>query len=92
MGIFEGPPNRLRPSYKMSTLNSGVLKTIGQMIAHSLLLDKLGFPYLSPPCYYYMAGKWDTAVMYITDEDVSSRVHNVLLKVRMHQYWCDIQK
>ena len=57
MGIFEGPPNRIRLSYKMSTFNSGVLKTIGQMVAHSLLLDKLGFSYLSPPCYYYIAGK-----------------------------------
>ena len=83
LGIFEGPPNRLRPAYKMSTINSGILKTLGQMIGHSLLLDKVGFPYLSPPCYYYMAGKWDTAVTYITDEDVSCRVHNVLIKVCM---------
>ena len=80
MGIFGGPPNHIRPSYKMSTLNSGVLKTIGQMVAHSLLLDKLGFPYLSPPCYH-MAGKWDIAVTCITDEDASSKVHNILLKV-----------
>ena len=83
LGIFEGPPNRLRPAYKMSTINSGILKTLGQMIGHSLLLDKVGFPYLSAPCYYYMAGKWDTAVTYITDEDVSCRVHNVLIKVCM---------
>ena len=72
MGIFEGPPNRIRPLYKISTLNSGVLKTIGQIVAHSLQLDKLGFPYLSPPCYYYTAGKWDTAVTCITDDDASS--------------------
>ena len=90
MGIFEGPPNRIRPSYKMSTLNSGVLKTIGQMVAHSLLLDKLGFPYLSPPCYYYMVGKWDIAVTCITDEDASSKVHNVLLKVCINIYWYNI--
>ena len=62
----------------MSVLNSGVLKTLGQMIGHSLVL---GFPYLSPSCYYYMAEKWDTVVTCITDENVSCRVCEVLVKV-----------
>lgn len=45
--IFEGSPFRLRPAYRASNLSSGVLKIVGMMIAHSLLLDGQGFPYLS---------------------------------------------
>ena len=81
LDMFEGPPKRLRPAFKMSVLNSGILKILGQMIGHTLLMDGIGFPYLSPPCYYYMAGKWNTAITFITDEDVSSRVRHVLKQV-----------
>ena len=79
--MFEGPSKRLQPTFKISVLNSGILKIFGQMIAHTLLMDGIGFPYLSPPCYYYMTGKWNTAIAFITDEDVSSRVRHVLKQV-----------
>ena len=81
LDMFEGPSKRLRPTFKISVLNSGILKIFGQMIAHTLLMDGIGFPYLSPPCYYYMTGKWNTAITFITDEDVSSRVRHVLKQV-----------
>ena len=81
LDIFEGPCKRLRPAFKISVLNSGVLKILGQMIGHTLLMDGMGFPYLSPASYYYMAGKWNTAITYITDEDVSSRVQHLLKQV-----------
>ena len=81
LDMFEGPSKRLRPTYKISVLNSGILKIFGQMIAHTLMMDGMGFPYLSPPCYYYMTGKWNTAITFITDEDVSSRVRHVLKQV-----------
>ncbi len=41
--IFEGPPNRLRPAYKASLLSSGMLKNVGTMVAHSILMDGQGF-------------------------------------------------
>ena len=81
LDMFEGPSRRLRPAFKISILNSGILQILGQMIGHTLLMDGIGFPYLSPPCYYYMAGKWNTAITFITDEDVSSRVRHVLKQV-----------
>ena len=89
LDIFEGPCTRLRPTFKLSILNSGLLKILGQMIGHTLMMDGMGFPYLSPPCYYYMAGKWNTAITLITDEDVSSRVHHVLKQVDFYiNYTC----
>lgn len=81
LDMFEGPIMRLRPAFKISVLNSGILKIFGLMIGHNLLMDGIGFPYLSPPCYYYMAGKWNTAITFITDEDVSCRVRHVLKQV-----------
>ena len=83
LNMFEGPRTRLRPVFRMSVLNSGILKIFGQMIGHTLVMDGLGFPYLSPACYYYMAGKWNIAITLITDEDVSSRVGHVLKQVRI---------
>ena len=64
-----------------SEADSDIPKNFGQMIAHTLLMDGIGFPYLSPPCYYYMTGKLNTTVTFITDEDVSSRVCHVLKQV-----------
>ena len=84
LDMFEGPHNRLRLTFKISVLNSGILRIFGKMIAHTLLMDGVGFPYLSPSCYYYMAGKWNIAVTFISDEDVSSRVHHILKQVHMH--------
>ena len=81
LDIFEGPCTRLRPSFKLSVLNSGILKIFGQMINHTLIMDGMGFPYLSPPCYYYMAGEYNTAVTLTTNEDLRSRVHHVLQQV-----------
>ncbi len=68
MNIFEGLPNRFRPSFKATNLASGILKTIGTMIAHSLLMDGQGFPYLSEYCYYYIADRFDEAISCIGSE------------------------
>jgi len=57
--LFEGSPIRLRPAFKTSLLSSGVPNTVGTMVAHSLLLDGQGFPYLSGYCHYYIAGCYD---------------------------------
>ena len=81
LDMFEGPSKRLRPAFKISILNSGILKILGQMIGHTLLMGGVGFPYLSPACFYYMAGRWNTAITFITDEDVSCRVRHLLTKV-----------
>ena len=55
------------------------------MIAHSLLLDGQGFPYLSEYCYYYIqyiAGCYDQAVTCVTVDDVGVNVKSLIEKVK----------
>ena len=79
--LFEGPPVKLRPVFKASILSSGVLSIVSTMIAHSLLLDGLGFPYLAEFCYYYIAGCYDQAVTCVTVDDVGMNVKSLIEKV-----------
>lgn len=81
LGIFEGKRSRLRPAFTLSVLASDTLKHLGTMIAHSILMDNIGFPYLSPAAYYYMANKLDIAVTLITDDDVSDRTRYIIKEV-----------
>ena len=80
--LFEGPSVKLRPVFKASILSSGVLSTVGTMVAHSLLLDGLGFPYLAEFCYYYIAGCYDQAVTCVTVDDVGMNVKSLIEKVK----------
>lgn len=57
------------------------MKLVGRMIGHSIILDHVGFPYLSPVCYNIMVGNCDRALLLCTPEDASERVQNVLNKV-----------
>ena len=86
--LFEGPPVKLRPVFKASILSSGVLSTVGTMIAHSLLLDGQGFPYLSEYCYYYVAGRYDQAVTCVTVDDVGVNVKSLIEKVNKTYQEC----
>ena len=79
--IFEGLPLRLRPVFKASVLSSGMLATVGTMIAHNILLDGQGFPYLAEYCYYYIAGCYDQAVTCVTVDDVGANVKYIVDKV-----------
>ena len=64
-----------------SNLSSGLLSTIGTMIAHSFLMDGYAFPYLSEYCYYYMAGYSDNALTCITIDDVGEQVKQLVQQV-----------
>ena len=75
------PPNT---TFKASVLSSGMLAKIGTMIAHSILMDGQGFPYLAEYCYYYMAGCSDRAITCITEDDLSLDVKRILKKVCMY--------
>ena len=79
--VFDGPVNQLRPSFRASNLSSGLVSTIGTMIAHSLLMDGIAFPYLSEYCYYYIAGYLDKALTCITIDDVGEQVKLVVDQV-----------
>ena len=67
--IFEGPLNRLRPTCKPSNIASGLLKNFGKAVAHSLVMDQVGFPHLSSPIYFYMVGYGDVAVTHLKGID-----------------------
>ena len=58
------------------------------MIAHSLLLDGQGFPYLSEYCYYYVAGCYDQAVTCVTVDDVGVNVKSLIEKVNKTYQKC----
>ena len=79
--FFDGLPNRLRPAFRASTIASGMLTTIGTMVAHSILMDGQGFPFLADYCFYYIAGYYDQAIMCVTTEDVGTGVKKLLNEV-----------
>ncbi|XP_065887912.1 uncharacterized protein [Dysidea avara] len=79
--LFEGEPCRLCPAYKATSLSSGLLRTVGTMVAHSILLDGQGFPFLAEYCYHYLTGNEDLAITAITSEDVSMGIKDILQKL-----------
>ena len=52
--LFEGEEGRLMTSYSTIAVCSGVIKVIGKMIAYSIVRCGVGFPFLSPVCYWYL--------------------------------------
>lgn len=72
--LFEGPPNSLRPASTAEARSSGLFKTLGGMIGHSLCQDGIGFPHLSPTCYWFLVGGEEKAVEYASVEDLPADV------------------
>ena len=68
--LFDGPENYLRPACTAEVRSSGLLKVLGTIIAHSIGQDAIGFPYLSPTCYWYIVGGEDKAIQYASVEDL----------------------
>ncbi len=79
--LFEGSANRLRPTFRMSNLSSGLLRVVGTMAAHSYLLDGQGFPFLSDCCYYHLCGCTDKAMTAITLADIGENVSSLVTEV-----------
>ena len=69
--MFEGEEGRLLPAYSASVVYSGIMKAVGKMIAHSIVQCGVGFPYLSPVCYWYLiTGDVLKAISYGNTSDV----------------------
>ena len=79
--LFEGEPNYLRPMYSAEAQSSGLFKVLGQMIAHSISMDRVGFPYLSPICYWYIVDGEDRASQFISEQDVGDRMYQIVTEV-----------
>lgn len=80
--LFEGSENRLRPVFRQSSIASGILTVVGKMVGHSIIMDCQGFPFLSPACYYCMAGFMDKAVSVASIVDAGEHVQEVVSQVR----------
>ena len=70
--LFEGPENHNRPFYGTESRESGLFKALGIMIGHSILQDGIGFPHLSPLCYWYIAEGEKRALEYGTLADIGA--------------------
>ena len=79
--LFEGPENRLRPVFRHSSISSGMMTVVGKMVGHSIVMDCQGFSFLSPACYYYIAGHLDTAISATSMVDADKRVKHAISKV-----------
>ena len=62
--LFEGSDNHLRPVVSAVSRSSGLLHILGKMIAHSICQEGIGFPYLTPTCYWYIIGGEDVCKTY----------------------------
>ena len=81
MRMFDGPPCHLRPVFSAEARSSGLFNVLGTMISHSITQDGIGFPYLSPLCYGYLAQGEEYALQQITLTDVGADVANVITQV-----------
>jgi len=54
------------------------------MIAHSICQDGIGFPYLSPLCYWYLVGGEEKALEYgVTTEDLPDDAAHLISQVNI---------
>ena len=79
--LFDGPMNHIRPAATAEARSSGLLKVLGSMISHSISQDGIGFPFLSPTCYWYLVGGEEKAIEFITTEDLPADSASVVTEV-----------
>ena len=79
--LFDGPPNHLRPHYNAESRGSGIFQALGAVVGHSILQDGLGFCYLSPLCYWYVACGKEKALEYSCLDDIGDDSADVISKV-----------
>ena len=51
------------------------------MVGHSIVMEGVGFPFLSPCCYYYVAGHVDRAFSVASVDDEGEAVKQIVSKV-----------
>jgi hypothetical protein len=79
--LFGGPSHSCRPTCTAESRSCGLFKVLGLMVAHSIAQDGVGFPYLSPTCYWYMVGGEEKAIEYISLCDVGADTAAVVSQV-----------
>jgi hypothetical protein len=83
--MFVGEYNRKCPTHSPQMVFSGLLEIVGKIIAHSIAQGGPGFPFLSLPCYYYLAtGDVISAMAYCDPWDVPDfESRQCILKVNL---------
>ena len=79
--LFDGAENCLRPAISAVARSSGMLKLLGKMLSHSICQDGIGFPYLSPACFWYLVGSEDMAIEHITLDDLPADTATLIVEV-----------
>jgi len=87
--LFDGVENFLRPATSAVARSSGMLKILGKMISHSIFQDGIGFPFLSPTCYWYLIGNEDMAIQHISLEDLPADSASLITEVIIFEYLLD---
>ncbi len=82
--LFGRPECHLRPLCTSEARLCGLFKVLGSMVAHSIAQAGVGFPYLSPACYWYIADGEQRSLQYLSTADVSCQVAAVVSKVSIH--------
>ena len=85
MKLFQGEPKRRLPLFKSEHVMSDIFELFGKMIAHSLVQDGPGFPYLAPVVYSYIStGDLQAALLHVSAVDVCDPVlSNIIERVRL---------
>ena len=84
VNLFDRPDYHLRPQRSAESRSSGLFEVLGVMVAHSIAQTGVGFPYISPVCYWYLIGGEECSLPYLSVEDVGTDVATVVTKV---YYW-----
>ena len=49
-----------------------MFKVLGSVVGHGIFQDGIGFPHLSAVCYWYIAADEETALQFLTLDDVGA--------------------
>ena len=87
--IFQGKKYHLRPYYTASAMDTDIYKVLGCIVGHSIVQEGIGFPYLSPLCYWYIAAGKTEAMQHYTDDDVGAGCNYLITKVSVTVKPCE---
>jgi len=79
--LFEGKKFYLRPYYTASAMDTEIFRVLGCIIGHSIIQEGIGFPYLSPLCYWYIVADKNKAMQHYTDDDVGDGCNEFIERV-----------
>ena len=79
--LFDGPPRRIYPHCSAEARSCGLFKILGMIIGHSILQVGVGFPYVSPVCYWYMVDDKIKALASLSPKDLDDNVALIVAKV-----------